>query len=296
MHAPLTAPASSRIPRCNAHVSIFSLTFMTTQMREPTQRSINSDGSKCEGLLDSCRPCGRHAPLHRQLRWTKIVLPERRSSCGVNASDGFVCMGACLGVDHVAALAEPCTAACRSIPSRFCTCPGVQEELCCEIASSKGATQTTKVARNHTFVELHAHQTREHLTRLLLPQPPLLTRSLVLPSLAPQGLFVRSRHTASGISRGPIRTWKGFATMAESDSPKPLREGWVYKMTLSSNVVVKRRMHLLPGGVFVTFHDVEHAPEARKTWYLSPRCHVSPASESAISEPRRMLIRPQGAW
>uniref|UniRef100_A0A7R9VPK8 PH domain-containing protein n=1 Tax=Chlamydomonas euryale TaxID=1486919 RepID=A0A7R9VPK8_9CHLO len=89
--------------------------------------------------------------------------------------------------------------------------------------------------------------------------------------------------------------------MSESFEPQeagtpPSREGWMYKMTVASDVVVKRRVHLHPEGMFYTFHDFVNAPHAKKSWFLSPRCSLTPSSEARVSEPRKMKVRPQGAW
>jgi hypothetical protein len=82
-----------------------------------------------------------------------------------------------------------------------------------------------------------------------------------------------------------------------------VRDSWMYKLTLRSDLVVKRKVQLLSSGVFYTFHNFEAAPEDKKAWYLAARCAQSlctsawgtPASPSPISAACRCRMQPERA-
>ena len=84
--------------------------------------------------------------------------------------------------------------------------------------------------------------------------------------------------------------------MSGEDGGEVVRDSWMYKLTLRSDLVVKRKVQLLSSGVFYTFHNYEAAPEDKKAWYLAAKCRMQPEAAEEIVDGSRKVIRAKGQW
>uniref|UniRef100_A0A6S8KGU1 Protein ENHANCED DISEASE RESISTANCE 2 C-terminal domain-containing protein n=1 Tax=Dunaliella tertiolecta TaxID=3047 RepID=A0A6S8KGU1_DUNTE len=75
----------------------------------------------------------------------------------------------------------------------------------------------------------------------------------------------------------------------------PLAEGYLYKVTASSKLVVPRKV-VLCRDRFQTFHDYEKDPRNKKTWYLDRKCELIPKNATDSMPSQRKIVRPQSTW
>ncbi len=81
-----------------------------------------------------------------------------------------------------------------------------------------------------------------------------------------------------------------------SDDERPIKTGWMYKMTrTSSDIFVRRSIHLYAKGKFCTFHNDDDAEKHKTSYYLDKNCTIEPSSVDSIKSCRKRE-RPKGKW
>ncbi len=80
------------------------------------------------------------------------------------------------------------------------------------------------------------------------------------------------------------------------EEEKVLKEGWCYKATANSDLVVARRIHMRSDGSFLTFHDFKNQPENARAWLFDRKCELVPQAAEHISGPQRKQVRAKGTW